>query len=261
MSEKMEFRAHDIVLEYIQTHLDKSDDVPNIEIYTVWKCKILQNWKFLISSSLLDGMYYELTFNGNKNEWYLDAYKKFENQVIREGIVDTSQTRRYDYSKSVMENIKCGNGITREIPQNEKGQPMKVGDEVYVHGYIDEIRQDIVIIRNNGGYFGTFSSEVVDQEPCEDLISRQAAIDAVTEAIWHYPNECYKNLNVYEVAEVLVSDAIKSLPSADRPTGHWIENDNGTFSCSNCQSWIPKEQHHYARHCLYCGARMESEGE
>ena len=69
MSEKMEIRAHDIVLEYIQRHLDKSDDVPNIEIYTVWKCKILQNWKFLISSSLLDGMYYELTFNGNKNEW------------------------------------------------------------------------------------------------------------------------------------------------------------------------------------------------
>ena len=49
--------------------------------------------------------------------------------------------------------------------------------------------------------------------------------------------------------------------SADRPTGHWIKNDNGTFSCSNCQSWIPEEQHHYARYCLYCGARMESEEE
>lgn len=165
MSEKMEFRAHDIVLEYIQRHLDKSDSVPNIEVYTVWKCKILQNWKFLISSSLLDGMYYELTFNGDKNEWYLDAYKKFENQVIREDTVNAPQTKRYDYSKSVIENIKCGNGITREIPQNEKEQPMKVGDEVYVHGYIDEIKQDIVIIQNNGSYFGTFLSEVVKQEP------------------------------------------------------------------------------------------------
>ena len=48
-----------------------------------------------------------------------------------------------------------------------------------------------------------------------DLISRQDAIDAVSRAIWHYPNECYKNLNVYEVAEALVSDAIKSLPSAE----------------------------------------------
>ena len=80
----MENKAHDIVLEYIRKHLDKSDEIPQIEVYTVWKCKALQNWKFLISSSLLDGMYYELTFNGDKNEWYLDAYKKFENQVIPE---------------------------------------------------------------------------------------------------------------------------------------------------------------------------------
>lgn len=226
MSEKMEFRAHDIVLEYIQRHLDKSDDVPNIEIYTVWKCKILQNWKFLISSSLLDGMYYELTFNGDKNEWYLDAYKKFENQVIREDTVNAPQTKRYDYSKSVMENIKCGNGITREIPQNEKEQPMKVGDEVYVHGYIDEIRQDIVIIRNNGGYFGTFSSEVVDQEPCEDLISRQDAIDGL-EYEAELCNRALDDMDIdrkerdrfeweLELVECFIED-IKKLPSKDRP--------------------------------------------
>lgn len=41
---------------------------------------------------------------------------------------------------------------------------MKVGDEVYVHGYIDEIRQDIVIIRNDGGYFGTVASEVIEKD-------------------------------------------------------------------------------------------------
>jgi len=50
----------------------------------VWMCKTLQNWKFLISSTLSDGMYYELTYNGDKKEWYLDAYKKFENRVVRE---------------------------------------------------------------------------------------------------------------------------------------------------------------------------------
>ena len=78
----MEFRAHDIVHSYIQEHLDKSDKAEEFETYTVWKCKALQNWKFLISSTLPDGMYYELTFNGDKREWYLDAYKKFENRVI-----------------------------------------------------------------------------------------------------------------------------------------------------------------------------------
>ena len=71
-----------IVQNYIIEHLDKSDKPINFSVYIVWKCKALQNWKYLLSSDLYDGMYYELTFNGDKNEWYLDAYKKFENRVI-----------------------------------------------------------------------------------------------------------------------------------------------------------------------------------
>lgn len=78
----MEYKAHEIVIEYIREHLDKSDEPAEFKVYTVWKCKALQNWKFLISSDLHDGMYYELTYNGDKHEWYLDAYKKFENRCI-----------------------------------------------------------------------------------------------------------------------------------------------------------------------------------
>lgn len=77
--------ALSIVMDYIMDHLDKSDDTPDFAVYTVWKCKALQNWKYLISSDLPDGMYYELTYNGDSKEWYLDAYKKFENKVIKEG--------------------------------------------------------------------------------------------------------------------------------------------------------------------------------
>jgi len=73
-----------IVKDYIVEHLDKSDEMPEFEVYTVWKAKTLQNWKYLLSSTLCDGMYYELTYNGDKKEWYLDAYKKFENRVIKE---------------------------------------------------------------------------------------------------------------------------------------------------------------------------------
>lgn len=73
--------ALELVERYILEHLDKTDETPNFDVYMVWKSKILQNWKYLISSTLPDGMYYELTFNGDKNEWYLDAYKKFDNQV------------------------------------------------------------------------------------------------------------------------------------------------------------------------------------
>ncbi|MCR5811917.1 MAG: DUF6275 family protein [Lachnospiraceae bacterium] len=78
----MDNTAIEIVTKYIDDHLDKSDPEPSYEVYVVWKCKALQNWKYLLSSTLFDGMYYELTFNGDKNEWYLDAYKKFENVRI-----------------------------------------------------------------------------------------------------------------------------------------------------------------------------------
>ena len=80
----MDNEALKIVRKYIEKHLDKSDPEATFDVYTVWKAKILQNWKYLISSTLPDGMYYELTFNGDKKEWYLDAYKKFENVVIPE---------------------------------------------------------------------------------------------------------------------------------------------------------------------------------
>ena len=71
-----------LVSDYIKEHLDKSDKIPEFEVYIVWKCKILQNWKYLLASTLPDGMYYELTYDGDKNRWYLDAYKKFENRCI-----------------------------------------------------------------------------------------------------------------------------------------------------------------------------------
>lgn len=74
-----------IVKEYTNEHLDKSDNVQIDEnnIFIVWSCKTLQNNKALVSTTLYDGMYYELTYNGDKKEVYLDAYKKFENKAIK----------------------------------------------------------------------------------------------------------------------------------------------------------------------------------
>lgn len=82
----MDIKAIKITTDYIMEHLDKKGMIPDIDftVYIVWKCKALQNWKYLISSTLPDGMYYEVTFNGDKKEWYLDAYRKFENKVITE---------------------------------------------------------------------------------------------------------------------------------------------------------------------------------
>ncbi|KAF0362198.1 DUF6275 family protein [Pediococcus acidilactici] len=49
------------------------------DIYIVWLARILQNSKALLSSTFDDGMYFEATYNGDKNQLYLDAYKKEKN--------------------------------------------------------------------------------------------------------------------------------------------------------------------------------------
>lgn len=71
-----------LVKEYAIEHLDKSDEIPEFDVFVVWQCKTLQNNKALLSTTLFDGMYYELTYNGDKKELYFDAYKKFENKCI-----------------------------------------------------------------------------------------------------------------------------------------------------------------------------------
>ena len=72
------------VAEYANAHLDKTDgkQITGEDVFIVWMCKTLQNSKAMASTTLFDGMYYELTYNGDKKELYLDAYKKWENQCI-----------------------------------------------------------------------------------------------------------------------------------------------------------------------------------
>lgn len=83
----MDCKAMSIVEVYASAHLDKSEPKQKFDTFIVWKCKILQNWKYLISTTLNDGMYYEVTYNGDKKEWYLDAYKKFENHCIPDAVL------------------------------------------------------------------------------------------------------------------------------------------------------------------------------
>ena len=57
-------------------------DVTSDEIYAVWLCKTLQNNKGLFSTDIEDGKYYEATYNGDKDELYLDTYVKSKNECI-----------------------------------------------------------------------------------------------------------------------------------------------------------------------------------
>ena len=69
------------VMNYFNNRSDKTDryEIEENDVFVVWSCKTLQNNKALLSTTVSDGMYYELTYNGDKNELYFDAYKKWQN--------------------------------------------------------------------------------------------------------------------------------------------------------------------------------------
>lgn len=73
-----------VVVDYFNSKVDKTDNMQLTEddVYIVWFSKTLQNFKALVSTTVSDGMYYEITYNGDKNELYMDAYKKWENKKI-----------------------------------------------------------------------------------------------------------------------------------------------------------------------------------
>lgn len=69
------------VVDYFNDHCEKTDNagITINDVYVVWYCKTLQNHKALLSTNVLDGMYYEMTYNGDKKQLYMDAYKKWQN--------------------------------------------------------------------------------------------------------------------------------------------------------------------------------------
>jgi hypothetical protein len=81
-------RARGVVFDYVRDRLEKTDTTVDHftvdDVYVVWGCKTLQNSKCLVSTTIPDGMYYEVTYDGNKSCFYLDAYKKFENVKIED---------------------------------------------------------------------------------------------------------------------------------------------------------------------------------
>lgn len=58
------------------------DKITEDDVFIVWACKTIGNNKAMLATDVRDGMYYEFTWNGAKNEGYLDAYKKCANVVV-----------------------------------------------------------------------------------------------------------------------------------------------------------------------------------
>ena len=77
-------RAKELVVKYFNERIEVTDNkkITEDDVFVVWFCKTLQNWKALVSTTISDGMYYEITHNGDKGETYIDAYKKWENVCV-----------------------------------------------------------------------------------------------------------------------------------------------------------------------------------
>ena len=78
-------KAKQLVVDFFNEEVEKTDGFTLTvdDVYIVWWSKTLQNWKALVSTTVSDGMYYEVTYNGDKHELYFDAYKKFQNMCFK----------------------------------------------------------------------------------------------------------------------------------------------------------------------------------
>lgn len=81
----MQEKAKQIVADYFNKHVDVTGNkkITSADVFIVWFSKTLQNWKALVSTTVSDGMYYEITHNGDKDETYVDVYKKWENFTVK----------------------------------------------------------------------------------------------------------------------------------------------------------------------------------
>ena len=75
----MDELALKVVRDYIE---EMKAPEQGYELFVVWKCKALQNEKYLISTTWPAMTYFELTYNGDLAEWYLDVYRKMDNKRI-----------------------------------------------------------------------------------------------------------------------------------------------------------------------------------
>lgn len=72
-------RAKQLVVDYFNSHVDATDGkkLTMKDVFIECFSKTLQNWRALVSTTVSNGMYYEITYNGDKKETYLNVYKKW----------------------------------------------------------------------------------------------------------------------------------------------------------------------------------------
>lgn len=70
-------------IEFSKQQVKSATNTESIEnIFVVWSCKTLQNKKALLSTIDKGANYFEITYNGDKDEYYMDEYRKVKNTVF-----------------------------------------------------------------------------------------------------------------------------------------------------------------------------------
>jgi hypothetical protein len=105
------------------------------------------------------------------------------------------------------------------------------------------------------------------QEPCEDAISREAALEAILTRV---PDFCGSDEDGNLIYRNETASYIRNLPSVtpERKTGHWFYDESiENWRCSECKE-TPKTIGYcgsanfmveHFKFCNHCGAKMESE--
>lgn len=78
---KRKVASYESVRPDIDINIAENIDVK--DIFIVWSCKTLQNSKCLMSTKHKGAYYYEFTMNGDKEEIYMDVYKKENHSVLK----------------------------------------------------------------------------------------------------------------------------------------------------------------------------------
>lgn len=60
-----------------------ANELALMDMYVVWFSKTLQNWKALVSGVHIKE-YIEVTYNGDKQETYIDVYNKTYNACVKD---------------------------------------------------------------------------------------------------------------------------------------------------------------------------------
>jgi hypothetical protein len=121
---------------------------------------------------------------------------------------------------------------------------LKIGDEVYIHGFVDEVRRDTVIIKNEGGYFGTVTEEIIPSVqpepqwiPCSERLPDTPHYyeeDEFRESdfilIYTKINDIENESNIY-VAQYCIDDGDK--------TGYFVVPFCGDTFREGVTAWMP----------------------